>query len=382
MSLWRYFKLKLHSGGKELESYPSGVTPGEKDMLTAIRELSRVLMDNNTDAMEIYQALGNLYRSRGDVERAVQIRESLLNRPELPQNLKGRTYFELGQDYRRAGLLDRAYKAYIKARELGMPSSLINGELALLYAGIGNWEKACEYFRALGNQVAEAHFMVRQGTEMLHQDCRETKRARRLFEKALKICPVSLEAWFALISEYSLAENWNMAAKTLAKALERIPSEKSFILFEEILLLKPRSGEMEDNLPPAENEALDSFHIRLTDAFIPILENRPPEVFPNFYGSKLLQRSGRLDEARQWLDKALVMQPEFWYGRLDHLRLIRGQHDIPPLLDLDIDFFITQSDGVKNFVCSACGLKRAQVFYCCQRCNSWHSAAYKFTLRD
>ncbi|MDL2285611.1 tetratricopeptide repeat protein [Desulfovibrio sp. OttesenSCG-928-F07] len=379
MSLWKRLKNQISSSGRKAESYPAGTTPGDKDTITAIRELSRAIMDN-PDAVEIYLALGNLYRARGDVERAVQIRESLLIRPELSSALKGKTYFELGQDYRRAGLLDRAHNAYMEAERLGIPSVQISAELALLYSSSGNWEKACEYFYAVGNNAAEAHYMVRQGTELLQNNRQEVKKALRIFNKALKIYPASIEGWSALVIEYAKLGKWGASAKALSKALEHVAPEKTFMLFEEVLAALP--AQQENQNTKEYRIACDQFYKKMTEAFIPVLAKRPPELFPNFYGAMLLKRSNQLEEAEQWLDKSLVMQPNFWQGRLMHLSLARQQTTLPPLFDTDLDFFLNQSKHVKRFVCSACGLNRDQLFYSCQRCHSWHSATYKFTLNE
>lgn len=364
------------------DAYPDGTTPLEKDTITAIRDLSRAVMDN-PDAVEIYLALGNLYRSRGDVERAVQIRESLLIRPELPSSLKGKTYFELGQDYRRAGLLDRAFKAYVEAERLGVSSKLINGELAGLYSSSGNWEKASEYFYAVGNKPAEAHYLVRQGDDVLKVTPEERRKAMRFFNRALKVYPSSIEAWAAIIAQYAHSGKWGAAGKTLSKTLEAIPTVKSFMLFEELLGFTPtvpfQSGEA--TVKPDQTARI-IFSAAMADAFIPILAKRPPEFFPNYYGALMLHRANRREDAEQWLDRALVMQPDFWFGRLLHLDIARHTQILPSTVDTDLEFFLNQSRNLKRFICSVCGLHRDQLFYTCPRCNSWHSATFKASLSD
>lgn len=387
MAIWQRLKESLGLGGKKGDLYPDGATPSEKDTITAIRDLSRAVMDN-PNAVEIYLALGNLYRSRGDVERAVQIRESLLIRPELPGALKGKTYFELGQDYRRAGMLDRAFSAYVEAERLGMPAKLINTELAGIYSSSGNWEKASEYFYAVGNKVAEAHYLVRQGDELLKTSADPTssgerRKAMRFFNRAVKISPASIEGWAAIISQYAHAGKWGAAAKTLGKALEAIAPEKSFMLFEELVALEPLPPATigEETARPDPNTRV-IFNSALAEAFVPVLLKRPPEFFPNYYGAMLLNRIGRREEAEQCLDKALVMQPDFWFGRLLHLDIARQAQALPPVLDVDLEFFINQSQHLKRYICSVCGLNRDQLFYCCPRCASWHSATFKASLTD
>jgi len=59
-----------------------GYAPVSRDTQAAIAELAQVVK-SNPDAVEIYLALGNLYRSHGEIERAVQIRHNLIVRPTL-----------------------------------------------------------------------------------------------------------------------------------------------------------------------------------------------------------------------------------------------------------------------------------------------------------
>ncbi|MDY7001315.1 MAG: tetratricopeptide repeat protein, partial [Thermodesulfobacteriota bacterium] len=94
-----------------------GYAPFSRDTMTAISELSRVAK-NNPDAVEIYLALGNLYRSQGEIERAVQIRRNLIVRPRLDTKFKAKAWYELGLDYKRGGFVDRAVNAFEQAGKL------------------------------------------------------------------------------------------------------------------------------------------------------------------------------------------------------------------------------------------------------------------------
>ena len=105
-----YLKAARQAGG--------GVSLPVQDTRAAIEELSQVVK-NDPEAVEIYLALGSLYRSQGEIERAIQIRNSLIVRPGLDREFKARAWFELGRDFRRAGFLDRAQMAFDEARSLG-----------------------------------------------------------------------------------------------------------------------------------------------------------------------------------------------------------------------------------------------------------------------
>ena len=68
----------------------------------------------NSDTVETYMALGNLYRSRGDIERAIRIRQNIILRPHIDDEIKMRALLDLGMDYRKGGLINRALENFLK----------------------------------------------------------------------------------------------------------------------------------------------------------------------------------------------------------------------------------------------------------------------------
>src|ERR1700709_1248191 len=60
------------------------------------------------ETTELHFALGSLFRRRGETERAIRVHQNLLNRSDLPSVELEHAMFELGQDFLKAGLLDRA----------------------------------------------------------------------------------------------------------------------------------------------------------------------------------------------------------------------------------------------------------------------------------
>lgn len=70
------------------------------------------MADVDHDTAEIHLALGNLFRRRGEVDRAIHIHNSLINRTNLTPQQRQRACLELGEDYLRAGLFDRAEQLF------------------------------------------------------------------------------------------------------------------------------------------------------------------------------------------------------------------------------------------------------------------------------
>ena len=63
-------------------------------------------------AADLHFALGNLFRRRGEYERAVRVHEHLLQRADLAPAERERAQYALAQDFLKAGLLDRAEAAF------------------------------------------------------------------------------------------------------------------------------------------------------------------------------------------------------------------------------------------------------------------------------
>ncbi len=70
------------------------------------------VVQNDPDSTELHFSLGNLFRRRGEYERAVRLHEFLLQRAGLPRAERERAQDALAQDFVKAGLFDRAEQAY------------------------------------------------------------------------------------------------------------------------------------------------------------------------------------------------------------------------------------------------------------------------------
>jgi lipopolysaccharide biosynthesis regulator YciM len=93
----------------------------------AIEELSQAARVD-ADALEIHLILGNVYRERGQVARAIQIHQALLQRPKLTRTEHAYVLLCLGLDFKRGGFVDRAHEAFNEVRRLDP-----NNQYALLY---------------------------------------------------------------------------------------------------------------------------------------------------------------------------------------------------------------------------------------------------------
>ena len=71
-----------------------------------------------SEAADVYMALGEMFRSKGEIGRAVRIHQNLLARPDLPKLMHLQAHVALAIDFQTGGLLDRALYHYQKALDI------------------------------------------------------------------------------------------------------------------------------------------------------------------------------------------------------------------------------------------------------------------------
>lgn len=102
------------------------------------------LADINSNTVETHLALGNLFRRRGEVDRAIRVHQNLIARPNLEDSEKTVALLELGEDYMRAGLLDRAEILFTDLVAMNALAPPALKHLISIYQHERDWRKAIE----------------------------------------------------------------------------------------------------------------------------------------------------------------------------------------------------------------------------------------------
>lgn len=361
------------------------------DTKAAIDELSKVVR-NNSEVVEIYLALGSLYRAQGEIERAIQIRNNIIVRPGLAPEFKARAYFELGRDFRRGGFLDRAAQALTEAERLGGRTAGLLLERARLAAQGNDFALAARLYGELEFPPAQAHYLVRLSQEERRGGSNSA--AERSLRQALKAYSGSVEAWLERLIQLHDKDDADLFGKALREALDSVPSEMRFAVLEG--LREHVRQWRASNLPPCDEDGgadgecdpakkphsggLDDDELK--GEILPVLDERQPDAMLSYYGAMLLLTGGYHAVARAWLERALSLEPEFWLARLELFSLARQDQTLTPFFQDQLDYFIDKARNVKRFVCKRCGLKRDTLFFVCPRCKSWHSITFRSSIDD
>ncbi|MBK7072393.1 MAG: tetratricopeptide repeat protein [Myxococcales bacterium] len=125
-----------------------------RDHDVVVAELRKVV-DDNVDDSEPYFALAALFRGRGEHERAVRVHQALAVREGASARLRQRALFELGLDFRAAGMPRRAVKALeqVLADDAGHEGAL--RALCGLYEEQGRFAEAASAWARLGKVQGE-----------------------------------------------------------------------------------------------------------------------------------------------------------------------------------------------------------------------------------
>ncbi len=156
------------------------------------------MVEVDADTAETHLALGNLFRRRGEVDRAIRIHQNLIARPSLSREQRTYALLALGEDYLRAGLLDRAENLFEEVVELNAHVELALGHLLDIYQQEKEWDRAVEAAsrlegrtgRRMAPMIAQFHCEQVEGA----MASGELNRARGLLKRALTVDPDCVRA--------------------------------------------------------------------------------------------------------------------------------------------------------------------------------------------
>jgi len=149
-------------------------------------------VQNDPDTQELHFALGNLFRRRGEYQRAVRVHEHLLSRGDLSRADRDRAQHALAQDFLRAGLLDRAEAALHKLEGTRYENE---ARLALLaiYERSREWAQAADVARKL-DESEQASYSTRRAHHLCEQAAEQAgkgafEEAEQLLRQAAETAP-------------------------------------------------------------------------------------------------------------------------------------------------------------------------------------------------
>lgn len=330
------------------------------DVDTAIERLSRVV-EISTEPVEVYLALGNLYRQRGQIDRAIRVHQSLLARGELTGQERVLALNALGSDYRTGGFLDRSDKTFREALALDPQDSYALSQLLRLSEDIKDWDRAYEY--AVELQKVQRHkdpralsYLLTQKGEKLSAEGHPLRAAWTL-RRARRLLPENVLATISLARLHLKAGKPERAKRTLDRAMRDQPY-KAYMVLDLLKEVYLKTEDDEGYLVALERLAREHHQKRALLRYLEeCLDLHHTEQVPGIVRD-LVRHFGR---------SRLVMRT-LW----DLIR--RGL--LPESLLQETAAALAASEALHDaYTCMYCGYKTAEVLHRCPNCKEWNSFA-------
>ena len=307
-------------------------------------------VQNDPDTSELHFALGNLFRRRGEYERAVRVHQHLLARADLSQGDRDRAQHALALDYLKAGLLDRA-EAALQQLEGTAFASMSHLALLSIYERSRDWGQAALMADKLA-QAGEGSFKARQAHYLCEQSLalsapEQWPQAKALLERALAMAPHNVRASLTLALGL---HRCGQAAKALDLLLELAQAQPQALplIAAPLAQWAPALGQV-----PAVRDLLQKAYehtpsLDVLKALAELVALDAPASVPALL-LRHLEREPSLVVASQWM---------------------QGQTHTPANLQKALDRAVKP---LLRYRCAACGFEATQHFWQCPGCQAWDS---------
>jgi lipopolysaccharide biosynthesis regulator YciM len=317
-------------------------------------------VQNDPDTSELHFALGNLFRRRGEYDRAVRVHEHLLSRADISHADRQRAQHGLALDYLKAGLLDRAEEALRKLEGTSYEGQARLARMAI-YERSREWPEAAEVARLL-EKSGEADFGIR----LAHYQCELAREAVQKGDsaKALETLAQAMQAHPRAARPRLL-----MGQLQLSQGQANAAFDTLSVLFEHNDMAAPLAAASFAQAALACDKAtsasalLQAHYLRhpcidVLDAITTIETQNPHSAV-----------TGDADTLQRYLDHLQkhpsMMAASRW---LNGARSEVGELPAPVQKTLE-----NATKPLARYRCAACGFEAKEHFWHCPGCQSWDS---------
>jgi lipopolysaccharide biosynthesis regulator YciM len=329
--------------------------------IDAFVEIARL----DPETAELHFALGKLFRRRGDIERAVRVHQNLLARADLSAEMSAKARFELGQDYLKAGLLDRAEETFHLL--IGSPfAPQASRALLEIYQREKEWRRAIEAALALQasgsgayqKEIAQFHCEIAQD-ELVHVN---PDAALATLDKALAYDRNNVRAML-LSGDALLAKGDAEAALRAWRRVEQQSAAHVGLVAQRLLEGYRRVDRLREGLNLLRGYLTETPSIDLLEVvFRGVLELDGADA-ANQLVSDELRRTPTLLGLDKLIEARLMHAPPDRLAELSMVKSLVGGY----------------AQKLGRYQCDHCGFKSRQFYWHCPGCSQWESYAPRRT---
>ena len=328
----------------------------------AIEELTAAT-STDTDALEIQMILGNLYRQKGQVARAITVHQALLQRTNLTRLEHAYVLLCLGLDFRHGGFVDRALEAFQEVVQLDPENRYALVNLQKLHEDQQQWSDAervrAQIARIDGHRHAENQqilgFLRNQlGTETVRGG--DPVAASAMFREAIDIDPKTAPAYLNLGDMHLERGDTAAAIAAWEKLVETIP-ERAYLAYERLERAYKASGSPQ----------------RFVALCQQLIARNPQDWRARLALSRYYAAAGN---ARAAFDLLLASLPHNPHGLVVHQEIWQALLALGLNPDLVRRYVTLTRDAVfylDPHVCTHCRYRSTELLWQCPQCHEWNT---------
>jgi lipopolysaccharide biosynthesis regulator YciM len=329
----------------------------------AIEELTRAA-SVDPDALEVHMILGNLHREKGQVGKAINVHQSLLQRPRLNRLEHAYVLLCLGLDYKRGGFVDRALEAFTEVLRLDPKNEYALMNLQKLHEEQHQWTDAYDTRERLSqlaatdarsqSQAILAFLENEIGLEAFRR--KDYGEATRRFGAAIALDAGAVPAYINL-GDVRAAEGDMRGAAEIWEKLFDISPDRAYLAFDRLEALGRRTGHPE----------------RFTRLCRRLIEENPQDWRARLALSRHLAADGQPREALDLLFAALVQNPHALSIHQAIWRALGQLHHPAALVDHYGELTEHAVFYLDPHVCVRCRYRSTELLWQCPHCHDWNT---------
>lgn len=357
---WAAARVDMHQVVHESRALPRSYFQGLNFLLNeqpdkaidSFLEVAKV----DSQTVELHFALGNLFRRRGETERAIRMHQNLIDREDLDEAVRLHALSELGQDYLKAGLLDRAEEIFNKL--LGSTfDGEAKGNLLEIYQIEKEWLKAIDIARELPDvatqqEVAE-YYCELAATEIMRS---RPDSAREYLETAMQQNRKCVRASL-LQGDLLVQEGRPEAAIEAWQRIEQQDPAYLALIAQRLLDTYRKLDRREEGIALLSGYLERYPSLDLLDVVYQlVLEGEGSEAAYRLVRSEL-QRNPTLLGLEKLLSARLPLAPP----------------EVQPDVELAKTIIQGYTKRLSRYRCDNCGFKARQFYWRCPACGGWET---------
>jgi len=346
---------------------------GNKDL--AIREFLNAV-DINRETIETYFALGGLFRSNGEIEKAISIHRSLIARDNISESTRLKGLKELALDFDKGGFLDKAILTYKDVLKINRDQTEVIKALCRIYEDLEDWDEAFNYRVMLSKVDHEnqsetiSHILVEKAK--IYFKSGELPKCKEELDEAFRYAP-SVSAKILRLRLFISTGEMEQAKFALLELLKEHPMYASFIF----VSLKEESG-----LTGKLQEEYQNKLMILWDYFLKI-EDRDFLKSPSIILSKvrLLKEEKRSKEAQLLLESWMKENPASSdVLKAERIKLLIDSNRKDEAISLTSELLDNLHQSLTRHFCQQCGYNSDSIFWRCPQCHEWETIQFRWKV--